>query len=79
MLRGLPRVREVAQILARAWVAANELPAATVAMTAASPTGRSAQPAVAAEVAEAAATAGLLARIRRGLRGRTSRELAATH
>ena len=33
----------------------------------------------AVRVTEAAATAGLLARIRRGLRGRTSRELAATH
>ena len=88
MLRGLPRVREVAQILARAWVAANELPAAAAAnamATTAAPSAApvdAAAPAASAAIAATAATAeaaGLLARIRRGLRGRTSRELAATH
>jgi len=91
MLRGLPRVREVAQILARAWVAANELPAAaaanamaTTAAPSAAPVDAAAPaaPAASAAIAATAATAeaaGLLARIRRGLRGRTSRELAATH
>jgi hypothetical protein len=68
MLRGLANVRDVARLLARAWVTANELPATS--LTPLAPMSTTAAPSPTAT--REPASHGLLARLRR-------RPLAAAH